>query len=359
MGHHYVHVLLIFMKKILFIALCILTSALCSNVMAAPAVKPKAKKAAAAKPATTTAKPATTAPKAEETTHAPAPEATAPANAAVKQVKEGELEATSTGVNKQKMTVGKLDPPAAFNLEDIQNFPEDRLHPVLNNPITFEEGRDFSSMMDAQDQKVVHPWLPEIARTPFLTMKTSIDKPAKDWTFAVIDQGGTPVSTQDGTGSPPALFSWSGDDKVRGHVAIDTVYIPQLATTDKEGYRHTYMGQPMQFATLLLNDKGRKVIEMSSKRLFLEKKSDLSKEAPVFLDKVCDLIREDARLPFAIQAYDVDTELANSRTTVLVKYFSEKLYIPDSQITVVGPASSEKRGSAIAVTLNGTPGGAE
>src|SRR5262249_54990444 len=152
-------------------------------------------------------------------------------------------------------------------------------------------------------------------------MKPVIDKPAKDWTFSVIDQGGTPVSTQEGKGSPPDLFQWSGDDKNRGHVAIDTVYIPQLATTDKEGYRHTYMGQPSQFATLLLNDKGRKVIELSSKRLFLEKKSDLTKEAPVFLDKVCDMIREDAKMNFAIQAYDADSELANSRTTTLVKYF--------------------------------------
>ncbi len=205
------------------------------------------------------------------------------------------------------MVVGKLDPPAAFNLEDIQNFPEDRLHPVLNNPVTFEEGRDFSNMMDSQDEKIIHPWLPEIAKAPFLTMKTEIDKPAKDWSFSVIDQGGTPVSSQEGKGSPPSLFSWTGDDKTRGHLAVDTVYIPQLATTDKEGYRHTYMGQPIQFATLLLKDKGRTVVEVSSKRLFQDKKADLSKEASVFLDKVCDLIREDARLPFAIQSYDSDT----------------------------------------------------
>ena len=116
--------------------------------------------------------------------------------AAVKTEKDGELSATTTGVNKQKMTIGKLDPPAAFNLEDIQNFPEDRLHPVLNNPVTFEEGRDFSNMMDSQDEKLIHPWLPEIAKAPFLTMKPVLDKPAKDWTFSVIDQGGSAVSTR-------------------------------------------------------------------------------------------------------------------------------------------------------------------
>src|SRR5258708_6056909 len=282
-----------------------------------------------------------------------------PAASTAKQVKEGELDVNITGQRKAKMTLGKLDPPAAFNLEDIQNFPEDRLYPVLNNPVTFEEGRDFSNMMDSQDEKIVHPWLPEITKTPFLTMKTDIDKPAKDWSFSVIDQGGTPVSSQEGKGSPPSVFSWSGNDKERGHVAVDTVYIPQLATTDKEGYRHTYMGQPMQFATLLLKDKGRTVVELSSKRLFLDKKSDLSKEAPVFLDKVGDLIREDNRLPFAIQAYDVDMELGRARAQKLVKYFTDKLFIPESQITVLEPVSSEKRGLAIAITLNGTSGGAE
>jgi hypothetical protein len=140
---------------------------------------------------------------------------------------------------------------------------------------------------------------------------------------------------------------------------VDTVYIPQLATTDKEGYRHTYMGEPIQFASLLLSDKGRTVIEISTKRLFLDKKADLSKEAPVYLDKVGDMIREQARLPFAIQIYDPDPGLGRSRDETLVKYFSDKLFIPASQITVLEPTSSEKRGPAIAVTLNGTPGGAE
>ncbi len=190
-------------------------------------------------------------------------------------------------------------------------------------------------------------------------MKTDIDKPAKDWAFSVIDQGGTPVATEEGKGSPPATFSWSGDDRQRGRAAVDTVYIPQLATTDKEGYRHTYMGEPIQFASLLSSDKGRTVIEISSKRLFLDKKADLSKEAPVFLYKVGDMVREEARLPFAIQIYDPDPGLGRSREGTLVKYFSDKLFIPSSQITVLEPASPDKRGPAVAVTLNGTPGGAE
>src|SRR5262249_20779299 len=155
------------------------------------------------------------------------------------------------------------DPPAAFNLEDIQNFPEERLQPVLNNPVTFEEGRDFSNMMESGDENLVHPWLPEIPKAPFLLMKPELDKPAKDWTFSVIDQGGTPVYSQDGKGNTPALFSWSGDDKKRGHVAVDTVYIPQLATTDKEGYRHTYMGAPVQYAAVSFDEKGRTTLELS------------------------------------------------------------------------------------------------
>jgi len=290
--------------------------------------------------------------------HAPAP-SSRPSSSTLKQAKDGELTEEIKGTRKDKMTVGKVDPPAAFNLEDIQNFPEDRLHPVLSNPITFEEGRDFSNLMDAQDEKIIHPWLPEIAKAPFLTMRPELDRPAKDWTFSVIDQGGNPVATQEGKGNPPGFFSWSGDDKDRGHVAVDTVYLPQLATTDKEGYRHTYMGQPTQVASLLIKDKGRTVVEMSSKRLFLDKKPDLSKEAPVFLDKLCDLIREDMRVPFAIQAYDADMDLGRSREETLVKYLSAKLFIPASQITVLGPASAEKRGLAIVVTLNGTPGSGE
>ncbi len=327
----------------------VLLSVICAGSPAVAAPKKKAPVKPASAPAAQTA---------PSTDHVAAPSAK-PISNPVKQLKEGELDVSITGQRKDKMTVGKLDPPAAFNLEDIQNFPEDRLHPVLNNPITFEEGRDFSNMMDSQDENIIHPWLPEVARVPFLTMRTVIDKPAKDWTFSVIDQGGTPVANEDGKGSPPATFTWSGDDKQRGHVAVDTVYIPQLATTDKEGYRHTYMGEPIQFASLLLKDKGRTVIEVSTKRIFQDKKADLSKEAPVYLDKVCDMIREDAHLPFTIQIYDNDSGLARSRQDTLVKYFGDKLFIPSSQITTLDPASSDKHGLALAVTLGGSGGGSE
>jgi hypothetical protein len=137
---------------------------------------------------------------------------------------------------------------------------------------------------------------------------------------------------------------------------VETVYIPQLATTDKDGYRHTYMGQPAQFSSLIFKDKGRTTIELSSKRLFTEKKAELSKEANILLDKVCDVIREESQLPFAIQPYDNDSDLASQRQQALVKYFSEKLYIPENQIVVPGVQTAEKRGSAMAIYSNATPG---
>ena len=290
--------------------------------------------------------------------HTAAPSAT-PAAASAKPGQDNEFKTDVVGSNKQKMAVGKIDPPAAFNLEDIQNFPEERLTPVLNNPVTFEEGRDFSNMLESQDEQLIHPWYPEIPRAPYLTMKPALDKPAKDWTFSVIDQGGAPVASQAGKGNPPAVFAWAGEDKERDYAAVDTVYIPQLATTDKDGYRHTYMGQPTQLASLLHTEKGRTVVEISSKRLFLDKKTDFTKEAPVYLEKVCDLIRQEAKIPFGLQAYDTDQDLASARVRVLAKYFSDKLFIPENQVTILGPASPEKRGLAIAVILNGTPGGAQ
>lgn len=261
-------------------------------------------------------------------------------------------EYTIKGTRKEKLDVGKFDPPAAFNLEDIQNFPEERLQPVLNNPITFEEGRDFASMMDFQEDQLYHPWLPELSKSPFLSMKPEVDKPPKDWTFSIIDQGGATVSKQEGHGTPPSSLSWSGDDNVRDHVAVDTVYIPQLATTDKEGYHHTFMGQPIQFSSVLYNDHGKTIIELSSKRLFQDKKSEFTKEAPTLLDKVCDAIREANRFPFAIQPYDADSDLATARSQALAKYFSTKLYIPENQIVQSSPQGPEKRGTAIAIIPN-------
>src|SRR5438477_11516945 len=114
--------------------------------------------------------------------HAAAPQATP--KPAAKAGKEGEMEEVIKGKNREKLVIGKLDPPAAFNLEDIQNFPEDRLQPLLNAPVTFNEGRDFSTLMDFKEDQPFHPWLPEIAKGPFLQMKSpAIDKSSKDWDF--------------------------------------------------------------------------------------------------------------------------------------------------------------------------------
>ena len=107
-----------------------------------------------------------------------------------------------------------------------------------------------------------------------------------------------------------------------------------------------------------LERAGKTVIEVSSKRLFEEKKSDLSKEAPILLDKVCDAIREGNLLPFAIQIREPRADLAKPRQDGVVKYLSEKLLIPESQITVLSPADDEKRGAVVAISANATPGGA-
>jgi len=261
------------------------------------------------------------------------------------------------GKLKQQVQVGKTDPPAAFNLEDIQNFPEERLQPVLNSPLNFEEGRDFSSMMDFHEDQLVHPWLPELSKAPFLSMKTQTDKPAKEWTFSIIDQSGNTVSQQTGKGEPSAVLYWNGDDSQRGSAAVDTVYIPQLAISDKDGYHHTYMGQPVQFSSIIFKEAGKTVMELSSKRLFQDNKADFTKEAFTLLDKICDEIREDARLPFAIQPYEQDADLARSRQQAVAKYFEKALDIPEAQVVLGSPANADKRGAAIAILMNATPGG--
>jgi hypothetical protein len=257
-----------------------------------------------------------------------------------------------TGVSKEKLEVGKFDPPAAFNLEDIQNFPEDRLLPVLNNPLTFEEGRDFTTLMDFQEEQVFHPWLPEISKAPFLTMKPVVDKVPKDWTFSIIDQNGATVAKTEGHGTPPASLTWNGEDGVRDHIAVETVYIPQLATTDKEGYHHTYSGQPIQFSSLLLKDHGRTVIEISSKRLFQDKKSEWTKESPVLLGKLLDALREDGQKPFSIQPYDADSGLGRERQKQLKDYLVAQLHIPPDQVGTPDPQSAEKRSNAMVVMPN-------
>jgi hypothetical protein len=268
------------------------------------------------------------------------------------QSKEAEMNVTIQGQSQQKLTVNKFDPPAAFALEDIQNFPEERLQPVLNNPITFEEGKDFSVMMDFQEDQFVHPWLPEIAQAPFLRMKTPATEKTQSWTFTVIDQAGATISKQEGHGVPPNVLLWNGDDSQRDHAAVDTVYIPQLMTVDKEGYHHTFMGQPVQFSTLIYKNGSHQILELSSKRLFHENKPEFSKEAPSLLEKVCDILRQDGHTPLAVLMFGNDDSLAKSRQDTLTKYFQTKLVLSNSDMLSGAISSSQKRGEAVAIMTN-------
>ena len=109
-----------------------------------------------------------------------------------------------------------------------------------------------------------------------------LDKSAKDWDFAIIDQGGATVSKQSGKGSPPDTLTWAGEDSQRGRVSVDTVYIPQLNTIDKEGYHHTYMGQPIQFSSIEFTENGKTTIELSTKRLFVEPQPELQQGRACF-----------------------------------------------------------------------------
>jgi len=262
----------------------------------------------------------------------------------------------STGTFKGKLPVGKIDPPAAFNLEDIQNFPEERLRPVLNNPVNFEEGRDFSDLLNFQEEQMIHPWIPDFSQAPFLTMRGDVDSSAKEWSFSIIDQAAGAVWTQQGKGSPPQNLVWNGEDQTRGVVAVDTVYIPQISVTNKEGYHRTYPGQPAQFSAIRYTDKGKNIVELSSKALFQDRKTDFTKEGELLLQKVLDIIREEDKLPISIHPYDSDADLARAREQVLAKYFQNKLFIAASQVISSEVEGPEKRGIAFAITLNDASG---
>lgn len=288
------------------------------------------------------------------------PSSASPAPGAKAGKTEGEIEEIKVeGVSKDTLQVSKLDPPAAFNLEDIQNFPEERLQPVLHNPVNFEEGRDFSSMMDFGEDKMVHPWLPDFPTAPFLAMNGNVDSSARDWTFSVIDQAAGAIYLQQGKGAPPAYVEWNGQDKERGYVAVDTVYTPQITVTNKEGYRRTHAGQPVQFSAIRYSDKSRNVMEVSARSMFQDKKAAFTKEGELLLDKLTDVIREEGKMPIAIRAYDNDSDLARERQQLLAKRLKERLYVSDTQIVVSDVGSPEKRGQAFAFVLNATPGGTE
>jgi len=47
------------------------------------------------------------------------------------------------------------------------------------------------------------------------------------------------------------------------------------------------------------------------------------------------------------------------RERALQKYFSDKLFITTSQISILEPGSPDKRGQAMAVVFNATPGGGQ
>jgi len=264
------------------------------------------------------------------------------------------MELTITGQSKDRLTIERVSPPAAFTIQDIQSFPKDLLEPVLFSSITLQETSDFARLMDFRNDQPSHPWQPEMPIPPFIRYASPGDKESfRSWEFSVVDQDGKTVYQKMGAGRTPAVFQWNGVDSERQLLGVDVLYTPQVVTVNKDNKRRTHLGTPTVFPVLLYQTDDSMVIEFGSKRMFPENKATFFPEAVGVLERATDWIRASGQQKILVQVYDDDLGLGAKRAKPIQEYLMEALVLPLENITIEPVKVTAIRGEVVQIKVLG------
>ncbi|MBI3291364.1 MAG: hypothetical protein HYZ73_00925 [Elusimicrobia bacterium] len=261
---------------------------------------------------------------------------------------------TIEGESKERLTIGKAEPPREALLTDLQAFPDDHLVAFLNAKPTFPEMQMAqTAVMTAP--ALVHPWWPIIPQAPFIQWRpTQAGDRVDHWEFLVIDHEGRASWSEEGIGKVPQQFVWSGNDHGRTFLAVETIYTPQLLTVNRRGQRNIEWGHPVLFSSVRYTHEGQQVIELSTRRLFQLDRAEWMPEATPLLDAAGDALRAHGAPPFEVVLAESDAMLGNARGMKVIQALAERLRLratQDFQLGGIQPVGVR----GVIVTIKGSP----
>lgn len=264
------------------------------------------------------------------------------------------LSETVKGQIKEQLDIQKPPPSIELDVQEIVESGTAQTDHVLQAAKPIPSDEDFGHYQNLDSNQVLRPWEPLIPEPPLVTFYPGLSKVAsKTWEFRVSDQNGEVIKTIAGKGVPPRQIDWNGLNERGQYIAVGTIYSYQFVTYDEHKNANTFPGEPFQLDALMYKQKGKTVIEFSTKRLFQDDQADFRPLMKGLWERAVDVVRENSNKPLTIEVYaeSAKSPLAEERRQAAVNFISDATNIPAVDIRHKVDKMSD-RGDVLRLVMN-------
>ncbi len=176
------------------------------------------------------------------------------------------------------------------------------------------------------------------------------------WTLSITDEDGNIFHKYSGTGLPPEILTWSGENNQHEWVRAGHTYAPVYVFVDEAGSPKTLMGELVKFTVIGYQKGSSFTIGMDSAALFGPNKKgrvlDKEKGEPL-LASIADLIkRRYYNMPLRINVYAQTVDLAGQQADLIKNYLKAELMCSENLFSCEGYADTYAQQRADIVLLN-------
>ena len=160
------------------------------------------------------------------------------------------------------------------------------------------------------------------------------------WTLSVTDEEGKIFHKYTGTGQPPEVINWSGENDRREWLKAGHNYAPVYVFVDHYGSPKTVMGELIKFTAIVFQKGTGLNIGLDSVAVFGPNKSLKTVEKPdgeALLSATADLIkRRYYGVPIKVSVYAQTRDLAEEQAVAVKNFLKAELMVGDTIISSEG-----------------------
>jgi len=158
------------------------------------------------------------------------------------------------------------------------------------------------------------------------------EKTVSSWELVITNSNGEVVRRYAQRGLPPTSLSWDGRTDNGNMCNMGEVYNYVFTAFDAIGNPTRIMGRSYTFNGVVYEEKGTRVVAISSGALFDENSQALTTDANAYLDEVANIIKNNFKKEVVVYSYSESETLAKARGEAVLDEIVKRAVLPDKSI---------------------------
>lgn len=254
------------------------------------------------------------------------------------------------GEGGRKLKVSK--PPLSIEVDPFESIRKslgaDQALLLAESPLAVVWRRTHPEFL--RNSRVVKPWLttfserPGIVFTPLAQLGevlqrrlTPKESRGYQWSLTIADEEGKVFQHYEGSGSPPAELTWSGQNEQGEWIQAGSAYSPVYMFTDPGGTPYTRVGKPLRFKGIIHQERTGLHVSLDSAVLFGRTKtgSRLTAEGSSLVRSAADLVkRRHPGVPIRLESYANTKSLAEQQALAVEHMLIQELMILPQDVSI-------------------------